>query len=84
MPDITTFCTQRPQEAERALQNTCETGHTLPELCCSECSQLYQQSGVLRAKLLKDDFSLQIAIAEQFKLFIRLPEALCKVREACP
>ncbi len=39
---------------------------------------------VLRAKLLKDDFSLQIAIAEQVQLFIRLPEALCMVREACP
>ncbi len=35
-------------------------------------------------KLLKDDFSLQIAISEHVQLFIRLPEALYMVQEACP
>lgn len=38
----------------------------------------------LHGKLLKDNFSLQIAVAEQVQLFIRLPEALCMVQEACP
>ena len=38
----------------------------------------------MHAKLVKDDFNLQIEIAQQVQLFIRLPEVLCKVQEACP